>query len=224
MREVEDEEVNTDVATYEVELTPEMMARLRDPREREPGIYFETDEEFEAFLKERDDKRKQARFDPLFTSDSTEWETPDWFFRALHEEFHFTLDAAASMDNRKVRNFFSIHQDAFRLQWRGKVWLNPPYGRGIGKWLAKAKQSAVEQDATVVVLVPARTDTNWWFDHARFGEVRFLKGRLKFEGAPTSAPFPSALVIFRPGLPRSTTYWDYKELKFEPFYVATQLS
>lgn len=159
----------------------------------------------------------------LFSSDSGAWETPQFLFDALDAEFRFTLDAAASMDNRKCRVFYSVHQDAFRLQWRGTVWLNPSYGKGIDRWLEKAKRSAVENGATVVVLVPARTDTNWWFDHARFGEVRFLKGRLKFVGAPTSAPFPSALVIFRPGLPRSTTYWSYKELEGEPGYTAEQL-
>lgn len=170
--------------------------------------------------------RKEAtikQFAPLFASDNNSWETPDWFFNALHNEFNFTLDAAATMENRKVRVFYSEHQDAFRLQWRGTVWLNPPYGRGINRWLAKAKVSAVENGATVVVLVPSRTDTNWWMDHARFGEVRFLKGRLKFKGAPTSAPFPSALVIFRPGLPRSTSYWHYREVKDAPSYEVVKL-
>lgn len=159
----------------------------------------------------------------LFSNDSAEWETPDFLFDALNAEFHFTLDAAASMENRKVRVFYSVHQDALRLQWRGRVWLNSPYGKEIGRWLEKAKRSAVENDATVVCLVPARTDTAWWFDHARFGEVRFLKGRLKFKGAPTSAPFPSALIIFRPGLPRSTTYWHYEKLAVEPYFEAIQL-
>lgn len=159
----------------------------------------------------------------LMTSNSGDWGTPVWFFRALDNEFGFTLDAAASMENRKVDKFFSVHQDAFRLRWRGVVWLNCPYGDGIGRWMAKAKLSAVEDKATVVCLIPARTDTNWWFDHVRFGEVRFLKGRLKFEGAPTSAPFPSALVIFRPGLPRSTSYWSYKPSVDVPGYTVQQL-
>lgn len=183
----------------------------------------------------------------MMTSNSNDWETPQCFFDALNNEFHFNLDAAASMENHKVDKFFSIHQNAFRLQWHGTVWLNPPYSDGIGKWLAKAKQSAVE-GATVVVLVPARTDTNAWFDHARMSEVRFIKGRLKFklpiaaveerrlenikrqaagkkllnpEGE--SAPFPSALCIFRPGLPRSTSYWVYKEIAESPGWSGYQL-
>lgn len=159
----------------------------------------------------------------LFSSGKSDWETPDWFFDALDNEFHFTLDACASMENRKCRVFYSIHQNAFRLQWRGVVYCNPPYSDGIDRWLAKAKVSALENEATIVVLVPARTDTRAWFDHVRFGEVRFLKGRLKFKGAPTSAPFPSALVIFRPGLPRSTSYWHYKEVADNPGYTVQQL-
>lgn len=159
----------------------------------------------------------------LFSSENGSWETPTWFFDALHAEFNFTVDVCASMENRKVDKFFSVHQDAFRLRWRGICWMNSPYGREIGKWLAKALKSAVEDNATVVCLVPARTDTAWWFDNARFGEIRFLRGRLKFEGAPTSAPFPSALVIFRPGLPRSTSYWVYKQIEASPGWSGYQL-
>lgn len=152
----------------------------------------------------------------LFSSDNGSWETPQYLFSALNAEFNFTVDVCATMQNRKVDKFFSIQQDAFRLLWHGTCWMNSPYGRDIGRWLAKAKSSACHLGSTVVCLVPARTDTNWWFDNARFGEVRFLKGRLKFEGAPTSAPFPSALIVFRPGLPRSTSYWVYKEIKGPP--------
>lgn len=198
MAEIYDGAPAADVQDDLAELAPDELAQLRRDHNKE-------------------------KFASLFSSNKDDWETPRWFFRALHEEFHFTLDAAASMENRKVRNFFSIQQDAFRLRWRGRVWLNPPYGRGIDRWIEKAKRSAVEDDATVVVLIPARTDTNWWFNHVRFGEVRFLKGRLKFEGAPTSAPFPSALVIFRPGLPHSTSYWHYKEVDYEPGYLAQKL-
>jgi hypothetical protein len=74
--------------------------------------------------------------------------------------------------------------------------MNPPYGRTIARWMAKAVESAAA-GATVVCLVPARTDTAWWHDYAVKGEIRFLRGRLKFGGAQHSAPFPSAVVIFR---------------------------
>ena len=75
--------------------------------------------------------------------------------------------------------------------------MNPPYGRGIGAWLEKAFRSAA-MGATVVCLLPARTDTAWFQDYAMKGEVRFIRGRLKFGGHANSAPFPSAVVVFRP--------------------------
>ena len=76
--------------------------------------------------------------------------------------------------------------------------MNPPYGRVIGAWMLKAWESS-QRGATVVCLVPARTDTNWWHHFAMRGEVRLLKGRLKFGEAKSCAPFPSAIVVFRPG-------------------------
>jgi len=75
--------------------------------------------------------------------------------------------------------------------------MNPPYGRTIGQWMRKA-HIASRQGATVVCLVPSRTDTRWWHDYAMKGEIRFIKGRLKFGDAKANAPFPNALVIFRP--------------------------
>jgi len=84
--------------------------------------------------------------------------------------------------------------------WDGVCWMNPPYGRTIGKWMRKAYESSLT-GSTVVCLVPARTDTAWWHDYAIKGEVRFLRGRLKFGGSANSAPFPNAVVIFRPMLP-----------------------
>jgi site-specific DNA-methyltransferase (adenine-specific) len=75
--------------------------------------------------------------------------------------------------------------------------MNPPYGSGIGAWMRKAYESSL-LGATVVCLVPARTDTAWWQDIAVLGEIRFLRGRLRFGGAATGAPFPSAVVIYRP--------------------------
>ena len=75
--------------------------------------------------------------------------------------------------------------------------MNPPYGREITKWMQKAYESS-RQGVTVVCLVPSRTDTKWWHDYVMFAdEIRFVKGRLKFDGHKNSAPFPSAVVIFK---------------------------
>jgi site-specific DNA-methyltransferase (adenine-specific) len=76
--------------------------------------------------------------------------------------------------------------------------MNPPYGRQIKNWVKKAYLASLE-GATVVCLVPARTDTYWWHTYVRRAqEIRFIRGRLKFGGCRNSAPFPSAIAVFRP--------------------------
>ena len=75
--------------------------------------------------------------------------------------------------------------------------MNPPYGREIPKWVEKAYESAKSGEATVVCLLPSRTDTKWWHDHVMKADtIRFIKGRLKFDGHKNSAPFPSVIAIF----------------------------
>ena len=76
--------------------------------------------------------------------------------------------------------------------------MNPPYGREIGTWMGKAYNSARKNGATVVCLVPARTDTKWWHTYGVRGEITYLKGRLKFGDGKNAAPFPSAVIVFRP--------------------------
>lgn len=132
-----------------------------------------------------------------FSSRTDEWETPQALFDALHAEFNFTLDPCATAENAKCDKFYTRAEDGLSQSWGGYVFMNPPYGRAIGNWMKKALESALA-GATVVCLVPARTDTAWWHDFATQGEIRFLRGRLKFGGCQNSAPFPSAVVIFRP--------------------------
>lgn len=124
-----------------------------------------------------------------------DWETPPEIFAPLHAEFGFTLDAAANAVNAKTPAYIS--EDALEKMWRGVVWLNPPYGKQIGKWVEKAFQESVCRGATVVCLLPARTDSGWWHDYAERGERRFIRGRIRFVGARYNAPFPSAIVVFR---------------------------
>lgn len=130
-----------------------------------------------------------------YSSASDEWATPDDFFAELDAVFRFDLDACASAENAKCERYFTREQDALKQRWHGTVWMNPPYGRQIDKFIAKAYEESLA-GATVVCLVPARTDTRWWHNYAAQGQVTYLKGRLKFGGASTSAPFPSAVVIF----------------------------
>lgn len=122
--------------------------------------------------------------------------TPQEFFNKLNDEFNFTVDVCATPENAKCKSFYTKQDDGLSQNWSGNVWMNPPYGREIGLWMAKASEAA-KAGATVVCLVPARTDTAWWHEHVIKHEVRFIKGRLKFGGAKNSAPFPSAVVVMR---------------------------
>lgn len=131
----------------------------------------------------------------LLSSNTCEWETPQLFFDALNAEHHFDVDVCATANNAKCERYYTKEQDGLSQQWKGVCWMNPPYGREIWKWMRKAYESSL-YGATVVCLVPARTDTAWWHDYAMKGEVEFVRGRLKFGGSKANAPFPSAIVTF----------------------------
>ena len=132
-----------------------------------------------------------------FMSQTNEWSTPKETYDALHREFGFTLDPCCTHENAKCGRHFTLAEDGLTQDWGHEtVFMNPPYGREISKWMQKAHESAMG-GTTVVCLVPARTDTKWFHDFAMKGEIRFLKGRLKFNEGKNSAPFPSAVVIFR---------------------------
>lgn len=142
-----------------------------------------------------------------YSSETPEWSTPQDLFDALNAEFKFSLDVCATKELAKCKRFFSPEQDGLAQNWTGICWMNPPYGSEIPSWIEKASQSA-DSGATVVCLVPARTDTAWWWDFISYAEVRFLRGRLRFGGASAGAPFPSAVVVF--GRPIKTVYWDWR--------------
>jgi phage N-6-adenine-methyltransferase len=130
-----------------------------------------------------------------FKSNTDEWETPIDLFESLNNEFKFNIDVCATKDNTKCSKFFTREINGLNQSWQGICWMNPPYGRTIGKWIKKAYESSLK-GATVVCLVPARTDTSWWHDYCMKGVIRFIRGRLKFSGHNNSAPFPSAIIIF----------------------------
>jgi phage N-6-adenine-methyltransferase len=137
--------------------------------------------------------------DGLMSSKTDDWATPINFFAAVNKVFKFTLDVCASDDNHKCNKYFTEATNGLVQKWTGVCWMNPPYGREIGAWIKKAHDSALE-GATVVCLVPARTDTKWWQDYCKDAEHLFVRGRLKFNDGANPAPFPSALVVFRPAL------------------------
>lgn len=136
-----------------------------------------------------------------YSSKKQTWETPQDFFNKLNNIFCFTLDSCAENETAKVSRYFTIEDDALCKDWEGVVWCNPPYGREQVKFIEKAYHESVKHNSTVVMLIPARTETKVWqnliFKSAN--QVCFVKGRLKFGGSKDNAPFPSALVIFGKG-------------------------
>lgn len=134
----------------------------------------------------------------LFSSKNYDWETPAGLFEELNAEFGFNLDVCAITENAKCERYFTPRVNGLAQCWRGVCFMNPPYGREIGRWVAKAYEEAAA-GATVVCLLPARTDTRWFHDYCVKGEVRFIKGRVKFRrnGKTGPAPFPSMVVVFR---------------------------
>ena len=134
--------------------------------------------------------------DLMFSSKTDQWETPQDFFNKLNEEFSFTLDPCADAKNHKCEKYFTKEMNGLNQSWEGeRVFCNPPYGREIKNWVKKLAESGAE---LVVMLIPARTDTEYFHKYI-YGktEIRFIKGRLKFGNSKNAAPFPSMVVIFR---------------------------
>lgn len=148
-----------------------------------------------------------TNMDVHFSSEKQDWNTPRWLFDLLDAEFHFTCDVCATVENALVPNYYSPEDDGLAQFWTGTCFMNPPY-KNTALWIRKAWESAALGLATVVCLIPARTDTKWWWDYVRHGEVRLLKGRLHFSGHDNGAPFPSAVVIFDVPFAAKTVYWE----------------
>ena len=131
-----------------------------------------------------------------FKSESNEWGTPQELYNELNEEYGFTLDPCATSENAKCNKYYTKEDDGLSKDWsREIVFMNPPYGREISKWVKKASET---KSAIVVCLIPSRTDTKYWHNYIfpKAHKIMFIKGRLKFSGHKNSAPFPSAIVVF----------------------------
>jgi site-specific DNA-methyltransferase (adenine-specific) len=135
----------------------------------------------------------------MFSSKSAEWETPQKLYNMLDSIFHFTLDPCATSENSKCKKHFTREENGLKKSWKGQtVFMNPPYGKDIKKWIKKAYEESRSSNTTVVCLLPARTDTKYWHEYCMKSKtIYFVKGRLKFGDATNSAPFPSAVVVFK---------------------------
>ena len=150
--------------------------------------------------------------DQLYSAKKEDWATPWSLFNVVNKEFNFVLDAAASKENSKCALFIDEKKDALKQSWYdiakgGAVWLNPPYGRSLSKWVEKAYKESVK-GCTVVCLTFARTDTQWWHNWVmKAAEIRLIPGRITFVGAKAGAPAPSCLIVFDEGrrMPRFLT-------------------
>ena len=137
--------------------------------------------------------------DTLFSSKNEVWATPQDFYDELNKEFNFTLDPCANSNNAKCNKYFTEEQDGLVQDWEGHVvFCNPPYGRKIYNWVKKCFNESKKPNTTVVMLIPARTDTKYFheFIYHKAKEIRFIKGRLKFGNSENSAPFPSMIIVF----------------------------
>ena len=136
----------------------------------------------------------------LMSSKSCEWATPQKFYEELNNEFVFDLDPCATIENHKCDTFYTKEINGLKRSWGGhRVFCNPPYGKEIGKWVEKAYKENLLNNVFIVMLLPARTDTKWfhnWIYKKSNAEIRFIKGRLKFNDGKQSAPFPSMIVIY----------------------------
>tara|TARA_Y100000034_G_C6856029_1_gene389024 strand:- start:713 stop:1219 length:507 start_codon:yes stop_codon:yes gene_type:complete len=151
------------------------------------------------------DKKTQ---ETMFSSKSAEWETPEDFFNKLNQTYNFTLDPCSTSANTKCQNHYTKEEDGLTQDWGGQqVFVNPPYGRQMKKWVKKAFEEGQKPDTTVVMLIPSRTDTKYWHDYCMKADViYFVKGRLHFKNKVAAdytgktktspAPFPSAVVVF----------------------------
>lgn len=134
----------------------------------------------------------------MFSSKSNEWETPQDLYEELNTEFGFTLDPCSTPENAKCEKFYTLQDDGLQQDWEGEtVFCNPPYGRELPKWIKKCFEEAQKPGTKVVMLIPARTDTRAFHKYILGkSEMRFIQGRLKFNGHKCNAPFPSMVVVF----------------------------
>lgn len=141
---------------------------------------------------------KSRMTEGLFSSRTDEWATPIALFKELDAEFHFTLDPCATDQNHTCDRYFTKETNGLMQDWAGEtVFCNPPYG-DAKTWVRKCYIEAQKPGTTVVMLIPARTDTSYFHDYIykKAREIRFIRGRLHYNESKQGAPFPSMIVVF----------------------------
>ena len=127
---------------------------------------------------------------------SDQWATPDLMFQDWHERFDFTLDAAATAENKKLERYCI---DGLSDSWAGeRVWINPPYSDPL-PWCRRAYEETASGNCPLVVML-LRVDTSTaWFHDWLLGkaEIEWLRRRIRFVGATGSPNFASMLAIYR---------------------------
>lgn len=135
------------------------------------------------------------QLDVHFSSRAKDWPTLADLFEELNDIFHFDLDACADALNAKCSRYFTKEQNALNQRWEGPVFMNTPYGRELAAFVRKAYEEPL-LGAAVVCLVPGSTDTDWWHRYAKRGRIIYLRGRIRFGNADSSAPFPSVVIYW----------------------------
>lgn len=142
-----------------------------------------------------------ANFNGKFESTLQDWETPTPLFNYLNDLFLFDIDLAASDQNKKCSVFFSESDDSMKQEWKGHCWLNPPYGskgHKLKDWVIKAWNESRKKNCTVVLLIPTRTNTEWWHDYCmKACEICFIRGRPRFNNSTHGLPQPLAIIVFK---------------------------
>jgi len=137
----------------------------------------------------------------MVSSKSNEWATPIKLYNYLNKLFNFTLDPCSTHKNAKCKKHYTIEDDGLSKSWANEiVFVNPPYGGHTREWLEKGQKESEINNAIVVFLIVSSTDRTYWHDiiAKKSDEIWFMRGRVKFGGNKTTAPFASAIVIFRP--------------------------
>lgn len=130
------------------------------------------------------------------TDNSPEWLTPPYIIEALGA---FDLDPCSPVVRPwdTAMRHYTMDDDGFKKRWRGRVWLNPPYGRETFRWIEK-----LADHGNGTALIFARTETIGFHDHVwrRADSVFFFKGRLRFHRPDGSqagtAGAPSCLIAY----------------------------